>query len=161
MTSATRHETRIDAVPNQPILRITRDFDAPVERVFQAHVDPELLTRWLGPRNLVMRVDRFEPVTGGAYRYTHTGPDGEEHAFFGSFHEVRAPGRIVQTFTYEGFPDGVSLDLLELEDLGDGRTRLHATSVVDSVEVRDMIIASGMESGVVQGYEKLDELLAA
>jgi uncharacterized protein YndB with AHSA1/START domain len=161
MTSATRHETRIDAVPNQPILRITRDFDAPVERVFQAHVDPELLTRWLGPRNLVMRVDRFEPVTGGAYRYTHTDPDGEEHAFFGSFHEVRAPGRIVQTFTYEGFPDGVSLDLLELEDLGDGRTRLHATSVVDSVEVRDMIIASGMESGVVQGYEKLDELLAA
>jgi uncharacterized protein YndB with AHSA1/START domain len=160
MTSATRHETRIDAVPDQPILRITREFDAPAERVFQAHVDPALLARWLGPRDLVMRVDRYEPVTGGAYRYTHTGADGEEHAFFGSFHEVRAPSRIVQTFTYEGFPDGVSLDILELEDLGDGRTRLHATSVVDSVEARDMMIASGMESGVVQGYEKLDELLA-
>ena len=66
----------------------------------------------------------------------------------------------MQTFSFDGAPDGVSLDTLTLEDLGDGRTRTTILSVVESMEIRDMIIASGMEVGVVEGYEQLDELLA-
>lgn len=66
----------------------------------------------------------------------------------------------MQTFTFEGFPDGVALEKLVLEDLGDGRTRLTATSLVDSFEGRDAVLASGMETGIRESYERLDEVLA-
>jgi uncharacterized protein YndB with AHSA1/START domain len=86
--------------------------------------------------------------------------EGEEYGFRGCFHEVRPNELIVQTFTFEGMPDGVALEKLVLEDLGNGRTRLTATSLVDSFADRDAFVASGMESGVVEGYERLDEVLA-
>ena len=72
----------------------------------------------------------------------------------------RRGGRIVQTFTYEGEPEGVALETLRFEDLGDGRTRLHAQSLVDSFEDRDAWLRSGMEVGVNDGYAKLDRLIA-
>nr|MBA2697223.1 SRPBCC domain-containing protein [Nocardioidaceae bacterium] len=87
------------------------------------------------------------------------GRDGQEYGFHGTFHDVR-PDRIVQTFTFDGDPDGVSLETLRFEDLGDGRTRLHAQSLVESFESRDAWLRSGMETGVDQGYAKLDALLA-
>jgi uncharacterized protein YndB with AHSA1/START domain len=157
--NTTTHETEIVADPKVPIIRITREFDAPREKVFRAHTDPDLLARWLGPRRHEMRVERYDCRTGGSYRYCHTS-DGTEYWFHGSFHEVRPSETIVQTFTFEGVPDGVSLDRLVLEDLGDGRTRLIVTSLVDSFEARDAILASGMEEGVREGYERLDALLA-
>ena len=73
---------------------------------------------------------------------------------------MRPDELIVQTFTFEGFPEGVALEKLVLEDLGDGRTRLTATSLVDSFEGRDAFVASGMETGIVEGYERLDDVLA-
>jgi len=161
MTNTTTHpETTITADPDLPAVEIVREFDAPVAAVFRAHTDPELVKQWLGPRALMMRIDHYDARTGGSYRYVHSGEDGTEHGFFGAFHEVRPDERIVQTFTYEGWPDGVSLETLTLEDLGDGRTRLHGLSVVDTMAARDAMIASGMETGVVEGYERLDELLA-
>jgi uncharacterized protein YndB with AHSA1/START domain len=153
------HETEIVADPNVPLVRITREFDAPPEKVFRAHTDPALVVQWLGPRYLEMRIDHFDCRTGGSYRYVHSA-DGNEYGFHGCFHEVRPAELIVQTFTFEGEPDGVALERLVLEDLGNGRTRLTATSLVDSFEGRDAFVASGMESGVREGYERLDELLA-
>ena len=152
-------QTEITLDPKVPLVRITREFDAPREKVFRAHVDPDLLCRWLGPRDLTMKVDHYDCRTGGSYRYIHL-RDGEEFAFHGSFHEVRPSELIVQTFTYEGFPDGVSLERLVLEDLGKGRTLLVGTSLTDSFEGRDAFVASGMEHGVREGYERLDEVLA-
>jgi uncharacterized protein YndB with AHSA1/START domain len=159
MTSTTHHETQIVSDPDVPLVRIVREFDAPPEKVFRAHVDPELIVQWLGPRNLTMRIDHFDCRTGGSYRYIHS-QDGEEYGFHGSFHEVRLNELIVQTFTFEGMPDGVALEKLVLEDLGNGRTRLTATSLVDSFADRDAFVASGMETGVIEGYERLDEILA-
>ena len=160
MTRTThRNETQIAADPALPTIVITREFDAPPERVFRAYTDPELLIQWLGPRRLTMRIERFDCRTGGSYRYLHLDQDGTEYGFFGAFHEVRPHERIVQTFTYEGVPDGVSLETALFEDLG-GRTRVTTTSVVDSMEARDGILASGMEVGLTEGYERLDELLA-
>ena len=153
MSRQTQNQTTIEAVPDLPVVRIVREFDAPRENVFRAHADPELVTQWLGPRRLTMRVERYDAVTGGGYRYTHVDTDGTEHKFYGSFHEMRFPERMVQTFTYEGYPDGVSLDTAQLDDLGDGRCRLTVTSLVDSIEARDMMLASGMEVGVNEGYE--------
>ena len=160
MTTTSTYETRIELDEKVPLIRITREFDAPPEKVFRAHVDPDLLVRWLGPRGLEMRVEHFDCRTGGSYRYVHVDGDGTEYGFHGSFHEVRPAEVIVQTFTFDGAPDGVALERLVLEDLGGGRTRLTGTSLVDSFEARDAFVASGMEHGVREGYERLDELLA-
>jgi uncharacterized protein YndB with AHSA1/START domain len=160
VTTTTHHETEIAVDPDVPLLRITREFDAPPEKVFRAHTDPDLLVQWLGPKATTMRIDRFDCRTGGSYRYIHT-HEGVDYGFHGCFHEVRPSELIVQTFTWEGEPDGVALEKLVLEDLGDGRTRLVATLLVDSFEGRDAMVASGMEVGVKEGYERLDDLLAS
>ena len=154
------NETTIEADPTVPTVRIVRDFDASPEKVFRAWTDPDLASQWLGPNSTTMQIDRWTAETGGGYRYS-AWRDGEQLAsFFGSFHEVRPHERLVQTFTWEGMPDGVSLDTMTFTDLGDGRTRVTALSVVDSFEGRDAIMASGMEVGVIEGYAKLDALLA-
>ncbi len=157
--TTTTHETRIAADPEVPLIRITREFDAPPSKVFRAHTDPDLIVQWLGPRGLEMRIDHYDCRAGGSYRYLHSDANGE-YAFHGSFHEVRPDTLIVQTFTFEGMPDGVALEKLVLEDLGDGRTRLTSTSLCDSFADRDAMLASGMEVGVREGYERLDEVLA-
>jgi uncharacterized protein YndB with AHSA1/START domain len=160
MTATTTNETRIEADPDVPTIRIVRDFNASPDRVYQAWVDPTLVAQWMGPKDTPMEIDQWDARTGGSYRYRAMRDGQEVAAFYGSFHELRPNERMVQTFTWEGMPDGVSLDTMTLEDLGDGRTRVTCLSVVDSFESRDAIIASGMETGVVEGYEKLDALLA-
>jgi uncharacterized protein YndB with AHSA1/START domain len=160
MTSTTTNETRIEADPNLPTIRITREFNAPRDRVFRAWTDPDLVARWLGPKSTTMRIESWDARTGGSYRYAAVRDDEEVASFYGSFHEVRPDERLVQTFTWEGAPDGVSLETLTFEDLGDGRTRVTGLSVVDTIEIRDMVMSSGMDTGVIEGYEKLDALLA-
>ena len=159
MTSTTHHETQIVSDPDVPLVRIVREFDAPPEKVYRAHVEPDLAMSWMGPRDIVSRAERWDARTGGSWRYvSRRGED--EFGFYGSFHELRPSERIVQTFTYEGVPDGVALEILTLEPLDGGRTRLRVLSIAASVEERDAFVASGMETGVVQGYEQLDDLLA-
>ncbi len=152
-TSA-RYHVSIEADPVLPIFRMTRDFDATPSEVMRAHTDPELFARWVGPDGMETEILDWDATSGGRWRYVAR-RDGEEYGFHGCFHEV-GEHRIVQTFTFDGQPDGVALETLRLEDLGDGRTRLHVQSLVDSVEARDQWLASGMESGVEQGYAKLD-----
>jgi uncharacterized protein YndB with AHSA1/START domain len=154
-TSAT-----IEADPTLPIIRITRDFAATPAQLLRAHTDPELFARWVGPDGTTTTIDRWDATTGGSWRFLGSNCEGVEFAFRGCFHEVR-PDRIVQTFTWEGEPDGVALETLTFEDLGDGRTRLRTQSLCDSFEGRDAWLRSGMEVGVDQGYAKLDALLAA
>jgi len=151
-------ETTIEADPKVPIIRLTRDFAATPEQLFRAHTDPRLFVQWNGPNSLDTRIDRWDARSGGSFRFVSS-RDGEEYAFRGCFHEIR-PDRIVQTFTYEGDPDGVALETLWFEDLGNGRTRLRAQSLVDSFESRDAWLKSGMEVGVNEGYAKLEELIA-
>ena len=160
MTSTSARDASIVADPEVPLVRITREFDAPREKIFRAHTDPELVVQWQGPNGMEAWIDHYDCRTGGSYRYVHT-QDGVEYGFHGCFHEVRSPEVIVQTFTYEGFPDGVALERLVLDELPGGRTRLTATSLVDSFAGRDAFLASGMETGVQEGYRRLDALLAA
>jgi uncharacterized protein YndB with AHSA1/START domain len=156
----TRYQTKIEADPDLPTVRITRDFDASPDQVYRAYIEPDLAAQWLGPRNITTNIVEWDARTGGHYRYTAE-RDGETiAAFYGSFHEVRPAQRLVQTFTWEGAPDGVSLGTVTFDDLGDGRTRVTTLTVVDNMKDRDVILASGMESGVVEGYEKLDAILA-
>lgn len=160
MTSNRRPHTEIIAEDDVPAVQIVREFDAPPERVFEAHVDPDLFAQWIGPHSIETRITSWDASTGGHWRYEAI-RDGEVIAgFFGSFHEVRPPDRIVQTFTWDGAPDGVSLDTLTLEALPDSRCRLTARSVLESFEARDAMLSSGMDVGVNEGYEKLEDLLA-
>lgn len=157
--TTTQHETEIVVDEDIPLVRIIREFDASPEKVFRAHTDPDLFVQWQGPHGLESSIDVWDCRSGGSWRYVSVA-DGQEHGFHGCFHEVRPSEVIVQTFTYEGFPDAVSLERLELTRLdGGARTRLVATSLVDSFEARDAFVASGMETGVVQGYERLDQIL--
>ena len=154
-------ETTIEAVPDLPVIRITREFDAPAERVFRAHTDRDLFAQWVGPRSIETKISEWEATTGGRWAYRNIREeDGLDTGFFGSFHEVRPNERIVQTFTWEGAPDGVSLETMTFEDLPGGRCRIVGTSVVESLEIRDLILSSGMEVGVNEGYAQLDAILA-
>jgi len=151
-------EATIEADPTVPIIRITRDFAGTPAQLFRAHTDPELFAQWVGPRSQQTRIDEWDARSGGRWRFVSTSGK-QEHSFHGCFHDVR-PDRIVQTFTYEGEPDGVALETLWFEDLGNGRARLRTQSLVDSFEYRDAWLRSGMEAGVNQGYAKLEEMLA-
>jgi uncharacterized protein YndB with AHSA1/START domain len=152
-------EARIEADPTVPVIHIYREFHATPAQLMRAHTDPEIFARWVGPDGTTTKVDYWDARTGGSWRFTGSGSDGVEYAFRGCFHEV-GDTKIVQTFTWEGMPDGVSLETLRFEDLGDGRTRLHASSLCDSFEAREGWLNSGMEVGVNDGYAKIDALLA-
>lgn len=150
-------QAHIEADPVLPLIRITRDFAATPAQLLRAHTDPELYARWVGPHGIETVIDHWDARSGGSWRFVNR-HDGQEYGFRGCFHEV-SDARIVQTFTFEGMPDDVALETLRFEDLGDGRTRLHAQSLVDSFEGRDAWLRSGMEVGVNDGYAKLDALL--
>lgn len=150
-------EARIEADQKVPIIHLWRDFRATPAQLLRAHTDPDLFAQWIGPDGMDTQIVDWDARTGGSFRYVAR-RDGMEFGFRGTFHEIRED-RIVQTFTFEGQPDGVALETLTFEDLGDGMTRLHAQSLCDSFEGRDAWLASGMESGVNEGYAKLDALL--
>jgi uncharacterized protein YndB with AHSA1/START domain len=158
----TRNPTTV-TTPSETEVRIERVFDAPRELVWEAYTDPELLCEWLGPRRLRMTVQEFDVRPGGSYRYTHQGqqPDSDgPYVFFGEFREVEPPRLLVQTFQFERSEHPESVDRVELEELDGDRTRLVITATFPSAEARDAMLAAGMERGVSEGHEKLDELLA-
>jgi len=151
--------TTIEAPSDVPLIRMTREFAATPAQLFRAHTDADLFVRWTGPDGTEVKIDQWDARSGGSWRYL-TVIDGEEYGFRGCFHTVRED-RLVQTFTFEGFPDGVALETMVIEDLGNGRTRMVSESLVDSFEGRDAILSSGMEVGVNDGYARLDTMLAA
>jgi uncharacterized protein YndB with AHSA1/START domain len=156
MTTTT--QATIEADERLPIIRITRDFAATPAQLLAAHTDPELFVQWVGPDGMETEVFTWDARDGGEWRFVQR-RDSEEYRFRGCFHEV-SQRRIVQTFSFEGDPDGVALEMLTFEDLGGGRTRLHAQSLVDSFEGRDAWLRSGMEVGVNEGFAKLDRVLS-
>jgi len=158
-TPASYAEAAIEADPAVPAIHIRRDFAGTPDQLFRAHTDPDLVRRWMGPAHRTIEIQEWDAREGGSWRFTDSTRDGDVQSFRGCFHTVR-PDRIVQTFTWEGMPDGVALETLTLEDLGDRRTRLHTRSLCDSFEDRDAWLRSGMETGVHEGYAKLDALLA-
>jgi uncharacterized protein YndB with AHSA1/START domain len=150
--------TQVTAEPGTPYIDFIREFDAPRDLLFRAHTDPELLVQWLGPRRLTMVIDRYDVKDGGKWRYIHRDQDGTEFGFHGVFHGTPSPDGMVQTFEFEGAPGHVSLDQITFE-ARNGRTVLHGHSVFQSVQARDAMVQSGMEGGLSEAYERLDELI--
>ncbi|MDM7831915.1 SRPBCC family protein [Cellulomonas edaphi] len=154
------NDLHVNAPEGVPFIDITREFDAPVAKVFEAHAKPELVAQWMGPRDLTMDIKEWDFVSGGRWSYVSTGRDGEAFGFRGMFHTVRPDEFAIQTFEFEGYPDVVAIESITFEDLGADRTRIRIHSVYPTLEARDGMVASGMEGGVKVGYERLDELVA-
>lgn len=134
-----------------------REFAAPAALVHRAHTDPELFVRWMGPQGTTVRLDRFDPVTGGAFRYVVEAPGGGAWPFRGSYHEV-SDGLIVHTWEYEDEP-GATLETLRFIDLPDGRSRLEVVSTYTSESACDAMLASGLDAGMDENFDRLDTVL--
>lgn len=148
------------AEPGALDFTVERVFDAPRDRVFQAHIDPEAIPQWWGPRYLTTTVDQLDARKGGFWRFVQRDANGNEYAFHGVIHECVAPERIVQTWEFEGLAGHVLMETLTLEELPDGKTLLRTQSVFQSVADRDGMLASGATEGGAETWERLDELLA-
>jgi len=157
-----KNATSIKVEPGKQELFVIREFEAPRELVFKAFTDPKLLPRWLGPCDLKMRIDKYEPGSGGRWRFVHTDGTGAEFGFHGVCHEELKPERLIRTFEFEGLPETghVVLETAKFEVLPDNRTRLTIQSVFQSVHDRDGMVQSGMERGVTESHQQLDALLA-
>ncbi len=155
------NQTNIIAEPGKHDMLITREFDAPRELVFKAVTDPKLIPQWWGPRYLTTEVEKMDVRPGGQWRFIQRNAEGNEFAFHGVYHEVLAPERIIDTFEFEGLPETghVALETMKLEELPGGRTRLTTQSVFQSVADRDGALQSGMEEGVNDTYNRLEELM--
>jgi uncharacterized protein YndB with AHSA1/START domain len=153
--------TNFEIPEGLPFVDYTREFDAPADLIYRAYTDPELIPQWLGPKGYVMKLEKWEAWDGGSWRYIHTDPDGGEWAFKGVFHGPQTADQMIQTFEFEGFPGHVSISELKIEDLDNGRSRATTHVVFMSLQDRDGMIESGMQTGVVEGFERLDELVAS
>ncbi|WP_394770414.1 SRPBCC family protein [Lacisediminihabitans sp.] len=150
--------TTITAQPGTPFLDIVREFDAPREQVYRAYTDAALVTQWMGPRRLSMDLTNWDVRAGGSWGFLNRDADGTEYAFHGVFHAVTPGEHLLWTFEFDGAPGHVSLESIDFDDLGErSRVRIHA--VYQAVEDRDAMAAGGMESGVTEGFERMDELL--
>ena len=148
----------VTAPAGTPFIDATRDFDAPLDDVYRAWSEPELVARWLGPRRYEMVIEEYDVRTGGSWAYEHKAGD-EAYGFRGVFHDVTPGKSITQTFEFAGAPGHVSLETATFSDLGDNRSRVSIHSVYQSIEARDAMVDSGMEGGMTEGFERLDEVL--
>jgi len=163
MTTMTKvkNKSQLTVEPGKQEIIVVREFDAPRDMVFKAFTDQKLIAKWLAPKRLTMRIEKFEAKAGGSYRYIHADGNGNEYAFRGVTHELIAPELVIQTFEFEGLPEKghVALETTRFEILPGNRTRIVNQTVFQSVADRDGMVASGMEGGMNEAYDKLDELL--
>jgi uncharacterized protein YndB with AHSA1/START domain len=140
-------------------VRMSRVFEAPQERLFSAFTDPRQIPRWWGPRRLTTVVDKLDVKVGGAWRFVQRDEGGNEYAFNGVFKEVVEPERITDTFEFEPMAGHVVTETVAFERLPQGKTRVLSTARCATLDDLDGMIASGMESGAVESFERLAELV--
>jgi uncharacterized protein YndB with AHSA1/START domain len=156
----TSPKLEIETPADEPVITFRRFVKAPPKLVFQAYTEPELLKQWWGPRYLELTVCEIDLRVGGSYRFVHRAPDGQEFGFHGEYREIDAPHRLVNTFVFEGVPDHEALDTVVFEEV-DGGTMVVGRSVHDSIDARNMQVASGMEQGMIETYDRLDALVGS
>ncbi|HVQ01439.1 MAG TPA: SRPBCC family protein [Candidatus Thermoplasmatota archaeon] len=160
---ATTKKMDFHAEPGKQEMFITREFDAPRELVYRAFTEKKLYAQWIGPKGNTTKITRFEPRNGGSWCYVQKDPNGKEYGFHGVYHEVLPPERMIDTFEFEGLPETghVSLETATFEELPGNRTKLVIHTVFQSVQDRDGMVQTGMEHGMNESFDRLDELLAA
>jgi uncharacterized protein YndB with AHSA1/START domain len=159
MTQVTSSGSAKVTLPADEEILITREFDAPRHLVYRAYTTPELVSRWWPGLRGEMRSAEIDLRVGGRWRYVMVAHGEHEVAFHGEYSEVVENERLVTTEVYEGAPEGsgAALDIVTFEER-DGRTTLTILMRVESREVRDMIIATGMEGGMQEGMDLLEQI---
>ncbi len=157
MSATTNNPTQLSK-PSDREIRVERIFDASLQHVWKAHTDPQLLAQWWGRGNKLV-IERYELERGGHWRFVEHSDHGV-FGFEGRFREVVPMRKISMTFEWDGMPGYPVVNTLELEDLGDGRTKLVATLQFYTPQERDGMLQSGMEGGMNESYAALDAVLA-
>ena len=150
--------TPVIAPPDVPVFILTREFDAPRALVWRALTDPSMLAQWWGPEGFTNKIHALEIRVGGQWKIDNTTPDGQTFTFSGEVVELQDGIRLAQTFKFMDYPS--NLDIMVLEDLADGGTRMTSTTVLQSLELRAGMMQSGMEDGAQSSYDRLAALLA-
>jgi len=145
-------------LPSDREVRLTRVFDAPRTMVYDALTKPELIERWFGPRGFSLQLCEVDLRVGGRWRYVLRAPDGTTMGMGGKYLELTPPDGLVHTEAFDDFPGEARVTTVLTEE--HGKTTLVVTSLAPSKEIRDAVVASGMEHGAAETYDRLAELLA-
>lgn len=151
-------KTKMIKEPGKQEFIFERTFDAPRELVFDVYTDPNRMADWWGPEGYPILEQEMDVRSGGSWMVAQADKDGERFSFHGVYHEVKSPERIVWTFEFDGTPGHISLETITFEEI-DGKTKVTGKSIYQSVEDRDAMIESGMESGLNEGLDRFERLL--
>lgn len=147
-------KTKINAVDGKQELLITRGFDLPLELLFKAYVEPQIVEQWMGTEVL-----KLENKNHGSYRFETTDPKGNKHGFNGTIHEFVLNEKITRTFEMSNTPFGVQLEFLEFEKVTDLSSKLTMHVVYKSVEIRDQILKLPFAQGINMAHNRLQEIV--
>jgi len=150
-------EMKVEVDREKLQIRMERVFDAPREKLWQAHTSAAAIEKWWGPRKYKTKVEKLEPKVGGEWKFINKDDQGNRHVFYGEFREMVEPERITWTFTYEPYPDSVAAETVTFEELPDDKTKLVATSNYPSIEALEGMIQGGMEDGARETWDRLAE----
>ena len=147
------------STPADRVIRITRLFDAPREIIFDVMTKPEHVARWWGQLGdgYSVPVCEIDLRVGGKWRFVNRTPKNEDVEFYGVYHEIGRPGRLVNTEIFAAFPDVESMVMTTLTE-ENGKTRVTVDCTYPSNDVRDMVLASGMERGAATSYDRLEDV---
>lgn len=147
-------KTKIDAGIGNQALRITREFDLPVELLFKAYVEPDLVEQWMGTKVL-----KLENKKHGGYQFETTDAKGNKHRFNGVIHDFSDNSKITRTFEMENTPFPVQLEFLEFEALSEDRSKLNMLVVYKSAAIRDQMLQLPFSQGINMAHNRLQEIV--
>jgi len=148
-------KTKIHAEDGRQEIVITREFDLPLELLFKAHVEPDIIEQWMGTKVL-----KLESKKQGAYRFETTDPRGSKYGFTGVIHELIPNGKIIRTFEMENTPFGVQLEVYEFEKLGENSSRLNMHVIYESVAQRDQVLKLPFAQGINMAHNRIQDILS-
>ena len=147
-------KTKINAEDGKQELTITREFDLPLELLFKAYEDPEIVEQWMGTKVL-----KLENKKHGSYQFETTDPKGNKHGFNGTIHEFVSNQKITRTFEMENTPFGVQLEFLEFEKLTDDTSKLNMQVVYRSADLRDQMLKLPFAQGINMAHNRIQDIL--
>ena len=147
-------KTKINAEDSKQELVITREFELPLDLLFKAYAEPELVEQWMGTKVLKLENRKY-----GCYRFETTDPKGNKYGFNGAIHEFILNKKITRTFEFENTPFGVQLEVLEFEQLTDDTSKLTIHTIFESVSQRDQMLQMPFAQGINMAHNRLQEIL--
>jgi len=148
-------KTNVDAENGKQDLVITREFDLPVELLFKAYAEPELVEQWMGTKVL-----KLESKKHGSYQFETTDPKGNKYGFNGVIHEFSPNRKITRTFEFENTPYGIQLEVYEFETLTDDTSKLTMHVIYESVAQRDQVLKLPFAQGINMAHNRIQEILS-